>query len=305
MASRIWNLKTARKPPFPFTRFDGDTILSMTMHRTLPLAAALVLAALFPAAPAAAQARDVPIPHDVGQSVSPVFEGWFPNDDGTYTLSFGYFNRNYEATLDIPIGPDNRFEPGPADRGQPTHLMPRRQTGIFTVVVPADFDNQTLTWSLTSAGETYAVPGHIRPEWQIDALHEITSDNRPPVVVFPGGASGQGPTGARQSLEASVGQPLTLDVTATDDGVMKRPTGQPPMLGLAWSKYRGPGEVTFAEPSPEVGGDDRATTTVSFAAPGDYILRLLAWDDSGGPGAIMALGFQCCWTNAYVDVRVE
>lgn len=275
------------------------------MPRTVLIAAALVPVALVLAAPAAEQSRDAPIPHDVGQSVNPVFEGWFPNDDGTYTLSFGYFNRNYAASLDIPIGPDNHFEPGPADRGQPTHLLPRRHAGIFTVVVPADFGNQTLTWSLTTAGETYAVPGHIRPEWQIDALHEITSNNRPPVVSFSGGASAQGPTGARQSLEASVGRPLTLTVTATDDGIIKRPTGQPPVLGLVWSKYRGPGEVTFAEPAPEVGDGDRAATTVTFDAPGNYVLRLLAWDDSGGPGPIMALGFQCCWTNAYVDVRVE
>ena len=275
------------------------------MTRTALVAATLVLAALIPGAQAAAQSRDVPIPHDLGQSISPVFEGWFPNDDGTYTLSFGYFNRNHEATLDIPIGPDNRFEPGPADRGQPTHLLPRRQTGIFTVIVPADFGNQTLTWSLTAGGETYAIPGHIRPEWQIDALHEVTSDNRPPVVSFPGGASGQGPTGVRQTREAAVGQPLTLTVGATDDGIITRPTGRPPILGLAWSKYRGPGEVTFAEPSPELGDDDRATTTATFAAPGDYVLRLLAWDDSGGQGPIMALGFQCCWTNAYVDVLVE
>ena len=275
------------------------------MHWRVPPVAVIVLGALIAAALGAAQSRDAPIPHDVGQSVSPVFEGWFPNDDGTYTLSFGYFNRNYAASLDIPIGPDNHFEPGPADRGQPTHLRPRRQTGIFTVIVPADFGNQTLTWSLTAGGETYAVPGHIRPEWQIDALHEVTSDNRPPVVSFPDGTSVQGPTGVRQTREATVGQPLTLTVGATDDGVIPRPTGQPPVLGLAWSKYRGPGEVTFAEPSPRMGDNDRATTTVTFGAPGDYVLRLLAWDDSGGQGPIMALGFQCCWTNAYVDVRVD
>lgn len=269
--------------------------------RTLLAAAVLALAA----APVAAQSRDAPIPHDTGQSVNPVFEGWYPNDDGTLTLSFGYFNRNYETALDLPIGPDNRFEPGPADRGQPTHLLPRRQTGIFTVVVPAEFGNQTLTWSLTAGGETYAVPGHIRPEWQIDAMHEVTSGNRPPVVTFTGDASGRGPTGFRHAMTATVGPPLALTVTATDDGVMKRPTGNPPVLGLTWSKYRGPGEVTFRERSPELGDDGRVTTTVTFGAPGDYVLRLLASDDSGGQGAIMAGGFQCCWTNAYVDVRVE
>ncbi len=45
------------------------------------------------------------------------------NSDGTYTLHFGYFNRNTEEELDVPIGPDNSFDPG-GDRGQPTHFYP-------------------------------------------------------------------------------------------------------------------------------------------------------------------------------------
>ena len=128
--------------------------------RLFTVVAAGMLAVLF-ATPlvAGAQSRDAPIPYDVGQSASPSFEGWYPNEDGTFSLSFGYFNRNYEQTLDIPIGPDNHFTPGPEDRGQPTHLLPRRHTGMFTVVVPADFGDRTLTWSLTAAGETFAVPG--------------------------------------------------------------------------------------------------------------------------------------------------
>ena len=48
--------------------------------------------------------RGVPIPHDVGQSVSASFEGWFENSDGTFSLSWGYFNRNYEERPDIPVG---------------------------------------------------------------------------------------------------------------------------------------------------------------------------------------------------------
>ena len=44
--------------------------------------------------------RDAPIPHASGQSVTPAYEGWFPNSDGTFSLSFGYFNRNYEAIIE-------------------------------------------------------------------------------------------------------------------------------------------------------------------------------------------------------------
>ena len=259
---------------------------------------------------AEAQSRDAPIPYDVGQSASPSFEGWYPNEDGTFSLSFGYFNRNYEQTLDIPIGPDNHFTPGPEDRGQPTHLLPRRQTGVFTVVVPADFGDRTLTWSLTAGGETFAVPGHLRPEWRIDALEEVTSGNRPPELSFdaPGGEPriGQGPGGVRQSLTARAGAPMTLTIRMRDDAVQKQSIqGRPNRKGLAWSKYRGPGAVDIAEPTPAIAEDGLATTSVTFSEPGDYVLRALAWDDSGGQGTIMAGGFQCCWTNAYVDVRVE
>ena len=260
--------------------------------------------------PVAAQSRDTPIPHDAGQSASPSFEGWYPNEDGTFSLSFGYFNRNYEATLDVPVGPDNHFTPGAEDRGQPTHLLPRRQTGVFTVEVPADFGDRTLTWSLTTGGETYAVPGHLRPEWRIDALEEVTSGNRPPELSFDGedgeSRSGQGPGGVRRALAATPGAPLTLAIRVRDDRVRKQSLqGRPTRIGLAWSKYRGPGAVAIAEPAPEIPEDGLATTTVTFSEPGRYVLRALAWDDSGGQGAIMAGGFQCCWTNAYVDVRVQ
>lgn len=258
------------------------------------------------AAPAE-QTRDAPIPHASGQSVTPAYEGWYPNPDGTFSLSFGYFNRNYEERLDVPVGPDNRFEPGPVDRGQPTHFLPRRRTGVFTVTVPADFGDGALTWSLTSHGKTWAIPGRLRPEWRIDALREVTSGNTPPVVRFaPGGKPGQGPGGVRARLEAEAGAPVELALRAVDDGVRTFVRSQrPPTLGLVWSKYRGPGAVRFGAVEPAIGADGRAVTTATFDAPGDYVLRVLAWDDSGPQGPTMAVGFQCCWTNAYVDVRVR
>ena len=252
---------------------------------------------------AEAQSRDAPIPHDVGQSASPSFEGWYPNEVGTYSLSFGYFNRNYEQTLDIPIGPDNHFTPGPEDRGQPTHLLPRRQTGVFTIVVPADFGDRTLTWSLTAGGETFAVPGHLRPEWRIDALQEVTSGNRPPELSFDAGEgeprTGQGPGGVRRALTAKAGESMTLTIRVQDDQVQKQSLqGRPTRMGLVWSQYRGAGSVEIADPTPEIPEDGLTATTVTFSEPGDYVLRALAWDDSGGQGPIMAGGFQCCWTSA-------
>ena len=252
------------------------------------------------------QSRDAPIPHDTGQSVTASFEGWYPNPDGTFSLSFGYLNRNFEETQDIPVGADNRFAPGPEDRGQPTHFLPRRQTGVFTVAVPADFGDRQLTWTLTGGGQTIAIPGHLRPEWKIDALHEVTSGNTPPLLKFgPDRESGRGPQGPSTTIATTLATPTTLDVWASDDGVKKRPSARPPTLGLVWSKYRGPGAVSFSEPRPTLDGSGHAVTDATFTAPGDYTLRVLAWDDSGPPGAIMAGGFQCCWTNGYVHVKVR
>ena len=50
--------------------------------------------------------------YNVGQNVVPVFEGWERNADGTFTMVFGYFNRNLVEEPIVPIGPDNKFEPG-------------------------------------------------------------------------------------------------------------------------------------------------------------------------------------------------
>jgi hypothetical protein len=71
---------------------------------------------------------------------------------------------------------------------------------------------------------------------------------------------------------------------------------------LTWFKHRGLGAVTFAEPSPAVGADDgMASTTATFAVPGEYVLRVRANDASGVASAGHA---QCCWTNGFVKVTV-
>ena len=92
--------------------------------------------------------------HDSGQGVTPAYEGWFANPDGTFSILFGYFNRNQKQELDIPVGPDNRIEPGGPDQGQPTHFLPKRQWGVFTVTVPKDFGAKKLTWTLVANGKT-------------------------------------------------------------------------------------------------------------------------------------------------------
>ena len=283
--------------------------MRLLVNRTIQILC-LGACTLLLAVPAAAQDNliDAPIPHTTGQSVSASFEGWYANPDGSRSLVFGYFNRNYDEHLDLPLGAANHFEPGPADRGQPTYFYPRRQTGVFAVVVPADFGEQQLTWTLTANGVTIAIPGHLNPAWEITALEEVTSGNTPPVLRFggPEGLPGQGPLGIRMdAMTAAVGEPTLVTVWASDDGVRKsRAAARPARSGLVWTKYRGPGAVSFDKPRPAI-EDGKAVTAVTFSETGEYVLRVLAWDDSGGQSAVMAGGFFCCWTNGFVTVLVD
>src|SRR5882757_111334 len=80
-------------------------------------------AALAAASPAWAQRLAAEPAHSAGQGVTPAFEGWFNNPDGTKSIMVGYYNRNLKQVVDIPIGPDNKIEPGNPDQGQPTHFL--------------------------------------------------------------------------------------------------------------------------------------------------------------------------------------
>ena len=52
-----------------------------------------LLAVLFLGQAADAQTRFMYL---TGQTLSPAFEGWWPNDDGSFTMFFGYMNSNWE-----------------------------------------------------------------------------------------------------------------------------------------------------------------------------------------------------------------
>ncbi len=152
-------------------------------------------------------------------------------------------------------------------------------------------------------------PSPFRPAIDtILALHEVTSGNTPPVLRFggPNADPGQGPLGVRSELTAAVSAPTPVTVWASDDGVRKsRSTARPARFGVVWSKYRGTGTVTFDNAAPRIDESGRAVTTATFGEPGEYVLRVLDWDDSGGQSAVMAGGFFCCWTNGYVTVQVD
>lgn len=270
--------------------------------------------AMFLAIAAEAPAQKLPLEpfHNSGQSVTAAFEGWFQNPDGSYSILFGYYNRNQQQELDIPIGPANRIEPGGPDRGQPTHFLPGRQWGLFTVTVPKNFGDQKLTWTLTANGQTTAIPASLNTLWEIEPFKDATG-NTPPAVQVEGGASVQGPQSKITALTATVQNPLTLTVFASDDARLIPGMRQPktPPVNLTWSQFRGPGMVTFSNPKPPVektenagGGaafNGKAITTATFSAPGEYMLNVVANDWSGKGGG----GFQCCWTSALVKVTVK
>jgi len=243
-----------------------------------------------------------------GQPVYPVFEGWYRNPDGTYSISFGYFNRNSEEVLEIPVGPDNFVTPGEPNQGQPSHFEPRRHWGVFAIKVPADFRDGQVVWTIRVRGETIAIPGSLHPNWQIDALEgEAGSGNTPPVLRFaPNSADGSGPAGTTAGpLTVKARAPLVVAVWARDDGKSATNVAgvrrSAALLTLTWFKHQGPGSVTFSEAAPTLSADGKATTTMTFSAPGDYLLRVRANDASGVASAGHA---QCCWTNGFVKVTV-
>src|SRR2546425_11919251 len=135
-------------------------------------------------------------PHEAGASVTGAFEGWFRNPDGSFSLLLGYYNRNRKQEVDVPIGPNNRIEPGGPDRGQPTHFLPGRGWGLFAVKVPADFGENKITWSLVANGKTTVIPASLKPDYEISPFIEAAVGNTPPVLSFDENDPGvQGPRG--------------------------------------------------------------------------------------------------------------
>ena len=163
-----------------------------------------------------------------GQPISAAYEGWEVDPDGSKYFIFGYENKNWEEEMDIPVGPENGFQPGPIDRGQPTHFFPRRSRYVFRVPVPSQFsERDELVWTLTTHGRTSKAYASLRPDLILDAVAKgndtgasgmssspETRANKPPVTEIEGS----------KTRTVKVGQPLVLVVKVTDDGVPKATT---------------------------------------------------------------------------------
>ena len=225
--------------------------------------------------------------YQYGSHIEPAFEGWRPNDDGSFSFMFGYMNENWAETPDIPVGENNFFEPGDADRGQPTHFLPRRNRWTFEVIVSADWGDRELVWTISHNGATRSAYASLREDYLVDnmviasetgSLGAGTSSpesraNMPPVVEVSGD----------EIRQARVGEPIFISTRVTDDGLpvrrrdstvtseeaiermLRRPSrvtvGKVNGLFLSWNKYRGPsdGMVTIDPPLPKPWEDTRAS----------------------------------------------
>jgi hypothetical protein len=233
------------------------------------------------------------VPYVKGQDVSPTFEGWEANADGTYTFHFGYYNRNVQEEIDVPIGPDNAFDSGDGDRGQPTHFYTGRRWFVFSVVVPADWPkDKRLFWTLKSYGQTNQAKGWLQPEWELDKDIIAKDAARDPFLRgstgFPSGVNDQPPrmtVSADQTITLPAAAALTA--SATDDGIPKPAPGAAPRgrarpegVQIRWIFYRGPAAPRFEPDVSEVmyGMPLTLKTTVTFTAPGVYRLRAIATD---------------------------
>lgn len=250
----------------------------------VPLAAVLAITA------ASAQTRYM---YTKGQNVSPAYEGWWPNPDGSFTMFFGYMNSNWEEEFDVPIGPANNIEPGGPDQGQPTHFYPRRNPFLFTIRVPKDFGTKELIWTLTTHGKTERAYASLKTDYQIDpqvistevggdfgSLRDELRTNIPPKLDVEG----------EKRRTVKVGEPLTLVALANDpDNIPARRAarGQPanpaaalyrppssivatsgPGLRFSWIVYRGKAStVTFSPEQMKTWTDTRAYANSAWSPP--------------------------------------
>ncbi len=278
---------------------------------------ALVAGALmFMSAPYALRAQLVPfnVKYNSGQNVQPIFEGWWRNPDGSFTMHFGYLNRNYVEELHVPVGPANQVEPLGPDGSQPTYFYTRTHRYAFSVTVPKDWDKKReLVWTVTANGATDKAYAWLQPDWEIDrdvlarnstGAYGSKNPNEPPVLKVDAVAA------------VTLSAPATLTALVTDDGLPKpgtttrkvlpgqetpptlqnmpaapvnvpqvqgggqrgRRSAPPAGLSVSWIVWRGPAGVVFGPAEGTPVKDGKAVTTASFTKPGEYVLRARATD---------------------------
>ena len=250
-----------------------------------------------------------------GRHVEPAYEGWRPNPDGTFSFMFGYMNENWSEEPNAAIGDNNSFSPGDADRGQPTHFLPRRNRFNFEVIVPSDWGDRELVWTLNINGVERKAYATLKDDYLVDnmviasetgSLGPGTSSpesraNIPPIATIQGDNIRFTRVGEAVILSTQViddGLPVTRrDQTITEDALRRRMMRPPSKLTvqkinglfLAWNVYRGEGKVTFDPPMPKPWEDTRTAANSPWGAlwlppefPEDGIYEITATFDEPG-----------------------
>jgi len=221
----------------------------------------------------------------LAQASQPIYlqyDGYVKNKDGTYTLSFGYFNQNH-VDVRIQAGSDNAFLPAAADRNQPVVFLKGRHRFACSIVVPSDFDGK-LQWMVRFAGKTFTTTAKtLDPLYELELASEkrATSGldltkapkgvcvNRAPAiqVINPQADVNAGAdTLAATSFSTRLDQEVSLSGSVEDDGLPRESK-----LAISWKMLSGPGTVTFSEPGQPV-------TRARFSAVGVYELELSGTD---------------------------
>ena len=290
--------------------------------------------------------REYPLapPNATGNFVAPYFDGFYENADGTYTLSFGFMNRNDSELIEIPIGVNNRIEPIEFDGVQPTTFPTvsysafggPRERGAFGVVVPADFEGD-VWWTVTTNGYTTRVPGRLEsPGPIIKGAYELSTgamaagSMRPSIRFSESGEDGWGVDGLYhpETFTTTVGEPIEVRFWARDRG--ERELG---LVNMTLWKYQGPAgaEISF-ESLTEAPANAPTVRRGRPHGPGPVATRDVVAIPDEGPNAHMGHftatfdtpgeyviriridnfnapdsmpGQQCCWSNGYVRVRVN
>jgi hypothetical protein len=234
-----------------------------------------------------------------GQPVIPLYDGWFPNEDGTRTLCYSFFNLNTEQTLSIPLGADNYLSDDRFAAILPTHFDPlppryRHKFCVFTISVPESFaSDETIVWHLSSAGQSLSVPGHTKSAYVLD---EPFSDGRgdiaPLIKLTAAGEGARGRLGIHNKtiLTGKVGEAVSLTAW------IEHPD---PEVWIGWAKHSGPGSVEFSDLEYTISPNQGPTQVhATFSEAGDYTVRLQSIDD------VAAFEFYCCHSNAYYRINI-
>lgn len=289
--------------------------------------------------------REFPLapPNATGNFVAPYFDGFYPNADGSYTLSFGFLNRNDSELIEIPLGANNFIEPTEYDGVQPTTFPVvgysgfggPRERGAFGVIVPADFEGD-VWWTVRTNGYETRVPGRLESPGQlIKGAYELSTgpmaagSMRPSIQFSESGPSVFGIEGIwhPDTLTTAVGEAVRVDFWTRDRG--ERELG---FVNMTLWKHQGPvgGRIAFESltaapdgvrpvrvgrphgPGPvEVG----QSVLIPVDGPDAHRGRFTATFDQPGLYLVRIRidnfsnddstpGNQCCWSNGYIAVRV-